>query len=180
MIEFQNSKLSIYIVAINCHGKIGIYVIVFNMKHNKSNYDGVDNDVCKLSTNQQEKYFKKCMYLAQKSDLTQKHGCIIVRNNEIISSGYNFKIKNNANAYHKLVDKYQCTYSVHAEVSTLKKIKEKKLTNCEMYVVRLGTYDGDNFQLKYSHPCETCSCQIKSFGINKVYYSINSSFNTRK
>ena len=42
-------------------------------------YDGVDEDNCKRMSNEQVKYIDKCLNLAYKSNLTQKHGCVIVR-----------------------------------------------------------------------------------------------------
>jgi tRNA(Arg) A34 adenosine deaminase TadA len=138
------------------------------MRSKNHNYDGVDIDISKKSTDLQLEFFKKCIELAHKSNLTQKHGCVIVKKNQIISCGYNFKLKNNA----KFLKRDDTdAYSVHAEISTLKKVKQIDLTNCEMYVVRIGPH----CTLKYSLPCQVCSCSIQEHGIRKVYYSINSS-----
>lgn len=159
---------------------------------NRSNYDSIDFDISKKHDLQQEKFLKKCAYLASKSVLTQKHGCIIVRRNEIISCGYNFKIRDNKyiaekegggthTSYVRPVhfndscsntDQYGCRFSVHAEISTIKKVKNMDLSNCEMYVVRIGPYSN----LKYSHPCKICSEYIEKFKIKKVYYSVNCEF----
>ena len=45
-------------------------------------YDGVDQECSKSITTEQQQYIKKCLFLAKKSNLTQKHGCVIVRNKE--------------------------------------------------------------------------------------------------
>lgn len=154
---------------------------------NRSNYDSIDFDISKIRDVQQEKFLKKCADLASKSALTQKHGCVIVHRNEIISCGYNFKIENRskykegvATSYIHPVhfndvsstDHYACGFSVHAEISTIKKVKNMDLSNCDMYVVRLGPYS--NF--KYSHPCKMCSEYIEKSRIKKVYYSVNCEF----
>ena len=158
---------------------------------NRSNYDSIDFDISRKHDIQQEKFLKRCAYLASKSALTQKHGCVIVRRNEIISCGYNFKIKDRkyisakergstTSSYISPVhfndtsntDHYGCGFSVHAEISTIKKVKNMDLSNCEMYVVRLGPYSN----LKYSHPCKICSEYIEKFRIKKVYYSVNCEF----
>ena len=158
---------------------------------NRSNYDSIDIEISKTHDVQQEKFLKKCAFLASKSALTQKHGCIIVHRNEIISCGYNFKINDNrkylsnkdegmTSSYIQPVhyndscttDHYACGFSVHAEISTIKKVKHKDLSKCDMYVVRIGPYSN----LKYSHPCKICSEYIQKFGIKKVYYSVNCKF----
>lgn len=128
-------------------------------------YDGVDHDSCRKQTFEQEKYIEKCLLLANKSDLTQKHGCVLVRNKEIISDGYNFKIANKSRKNHSI-------FSVHAEVCTLKKVKNQDLSECELYVVRLGP-PSDSSSMKYSYPCKVCLSYIDRFRIRKVYYSIN-------
>ena len=61
---------------------------VSNTAHN---YDNMDMDISKCSTLKQMEFLKKCMTLAHRSNLTQKHGCVIVLDNVIISSGYNYR-----------------------------------------------------------------------------------------
>jgi|UniRef100_A0A6C0BRD1 deoxycytidylate deaminase len=154
------------------------------MARNRSNYDLKDVDISKTCDINQAKFLKKCAYLASKSILTQKHGCVIVYKNEIISCGYNFKINNNVQYKTDLssyvtpihfqdecsTEHYACGFSVHAEISTIKKVKNKDLSKCDMYVVRIGPFS--NF--KYSHPCKICADYIKQKKIKKVYYSVNS------
>jgi tRNA(Arg) A34 adenosine deaminase TadA len=146
-------------------------------------YDGVDANICKKCTFQQSKYFQKCINLAQRSNLTQQHGCVLVQNNQIISCGYNYKTTNKRTTYETKCD---CdVFSIHAEVSTLKKVKNRNLRNCEMYIVRIGpsitqpmdkhnnNNNNNNMVLKYSLPCKMCTSYIHTYGIRKVYYSVN-------
>jgi deoxycytidylate deaminase len=149
------------------------------------NYDTKDVDTCKVHTTQQAYFLKKCFELAQRSNLTHKHGCIIVKKNEIVSSGFNFKLQN----YHTTIPTFSAStfkaranescFSVHAEVSTIKKAKKIDLRQCDMYVVRIsngsGMCDSKNATtaLRYSHPCSTCSKYISAKGIRRVYYSVN-------
>ena len=169
--------------------------------HSGPCYDGVDLELCKVMNNEQKKYMDKCLNLAHKSTLTQKHGCVIVRRKKIISCGYNFKIQNQfitnnpksqnefiSNDNSKLIqtkvndsfDNHICKnndiFSVHAEISTLKKVKNQDLSGCDLYVVRLGpTNNIKNTRelMKYSLPCKVCNSYIQMFGIKKVYYSVN-------
>ena len=144
------------------------------MKKQYNNYDQVDYDICKSSSDLQLKFFKKCISVAQRSNLTQKHGCIIVENNQIISCGYNYKLKNGSHFMKKSSSEMNEVYSIHAEIATLKKVKNKDLTKCDMYIVRIGPNNHTHCNLKYSHPCKMCSFNIQQYGIRKVYYSVNS------
>lgn len=150
-------------------------------------YDAVDIDKCVSSTNIQKDYFNTCMSIAHRSNLTHKHGCIIVKDGVIISKGYNYKLSNDSSTRYK--EDMKNMYSIHAEVSTIKKVKKKDLRNCEMYVVRIGPSTNvhepkinngfsldqkkKNYIVKYSHPCQHCSDLINQFGIRRVYYSVN-------
>ena len=82
------------------------------------NYDDVDLDICKTAKIQQQKYLSKCARIASKSNLTHKHGCIIVdkKSGEIISKGYNKNLKNHVN-----------THSLHAEIAALTSAKKSNL-----------------------------------------------------
>jgi deoxycytidylate deaminase len=107
-------------------------------------------------------YIEKAAKLALKSTMAHKHGCVLVNDDDgmIVSQGYN---RSTTIMYH--------TYSIHAEVDTLMKLKKKAnkaiLPKCIMYVVRIGPQQ----ELKYSKPCENCQKAILKYGIKSVYYS---------
>lgn len=104
-------------------------------------------------------YLAKAARVALRSTMTHRHGCIIVHSDgTILYDGYN---------HHDLPLNHK--FSIHAEIDALYKAKRQKqrLTDCEMYVVRIG-YDG----LKYSKPCPSCASEIEKCGIRKVYYSV--------
>lgn len=93
--------------------------------------------------------FKKMNRLAIKNgDIPVS--CIIVKNNEIISCGYNKKYKNN-NPFD------------HAEIIAIKKackkLKTTNLSECELYVTL--------------YPCMMCQGAIIEARIKKVYYILN-------
>lgn len=114
-----------------------------------------------------DSFYKKAMYIARKSTMRQKHGCVIVYNNkEIIAEGYNHVRNNNMEKLH----------SIHAEMEAIKKLrqimrtKDKNFVNkCKLYVVRVGV--GESC-VKQSAPCCHCSKAIISIGIQKVCYSV--------
>ena len=146
----------------------------------------------------QNGWIKKCINLALRSNLTHKHGCIVVKDDMIVSSGFNYKTCKKSD-YHSSPTRennynlpQKCIYSTHAEMAAIKGAKKKNLCNSDMYIVRIGpqccnhhfskhlySTNMDEFNnqstcyLKYSHPCETCSKLIQKSGIRRVYYSTN-------
>lgn len=113
-----------------------------------------------------ENYIERAMDLAAKSDMmNHRHGCIIVSNRgKILAEGYNHY--------------WGPFMSIHAEVDALSKIhknQKKNISQCTMYVVRIGT-DKMGTPLKYSRPCEKCTEAILKSGIRKVYYSTSLNF----
>lgn len=105
---------------------------------------------------------------ANKSNLTQKHGCVIVYNNKIIAKGYNS------------ICNFDKMKSIHAEIDALNylnrifKLKDKKLRKkCNLYVVRIKKCDDT---LKMSKPCNNCASKIVKSNIGTVYYSVNNNF----
>jgi tRNA(Arg) A34 adenosine deaminase TadA len=98
---------------------------------------------------------------AKKSNMSQKHGCVIVSKNKIIARGFNTSYMD---------------YSVHAEQDAVNKLKGKiskaDIKNCKLYVIRIGKVSMD-FPLKYSKPCPRCTRCIINAGVKTVYYSTN-------
>lgn len=125
-----------------------------------------DDTPAKAVHAKQESFLRKAANIAIRSPMTHRHGCLIVNKaGDIISEGYNHMY---VHMYHK--------FSIHAEVSCLSKLKRNRdLSDCSMYVVRIGT---DNMQnpLKYSRPCPDCTKAIIKSGIKKVYYSTSDEF----
>ncbi len=112
-----------------------------------------------------QQFMEQAIKMAKKSTMEHKHGAVIVHNNEIIATGFNYR-------------KYYMShgFSIHAEVDALTKVKGKRnlLSEAEMYVVRIGRFRPtmpDSYCMKYSKPCRECSKAIVKHGIRKVYYS---------
>lgn len=100
----------------------------------------------------------RAIMLAKKSCMTHKHGCVIMKRNEIIAEGYN-----------RRSDDMEHMYSLHSEVVALSKVKNRTngyLRDAVMIVVRVGI-DG----LKLSNPCVRCRKAIAKAGIRKIFYS---------
>ena len=118
-----------------------------------------------MCNSRQHFFMEQAVKMAKKSVMEHKHGAVIVHNNEIIATGYNYR------------QYYMCHgFSIHAEVDALTKLKGRKnlLAEAELYVARIGKYNPaapGAFCLKYSKPCRECSKAILKQGIRKVYYS---------
>lgn len=97
---------------------------------------------------------------ALRSELTQKHGAVIISDGKVICEGYNKKLSDR--------------YSVHAEVDVLIKARKKYLAilpKCELIVVRVT---GRHNCLAMSKPCARCEQLICESKIGKTHYSCSS------
>lgn len=132
----------------------------------KSTYiDGLQCVEPKVPSERQEAFLKKAAQCAFRSNMTQRHGCVIVNQaGEVVSTGYNYK------------KSYHChRFSLHAEANALNKLKRgSDLTQCEMYVVRIGNrIDEQNMpELKCSMPCALCMKAIVKSNLPRVFYSM--------
>ena len=121
-------------------------------------------------------YMKEAFIIAQKSNMINKHGCIIVDNKgNIISSGYNSALYVNKDKLKTYDKNTNIKISKHAEENALKNVNPKKLYGAKLYIVRINT-DINNLDIfKYSKPCKRCTSIIetcmKKCGLKIVYYS---------
>jgi deoxycytidylate deaminase len=109
--------------------------------------------------------FDKAINEAKKSVMNHRHGCVIVKDGEIVASGYN----------HMMDFMSHTMLSIHAECDAIRKVKNRGrryLEQCSLVVVRLGSTDEfKRHTLKNSKPCEACTKEIHKCGINRVFYS---------
>ena len=112
-------------------------------------------------------YLEIAASIAMESTMLQKHGAVIVHKKNIIASGFNY--------HHE-------TFSIHAEVAAISSLKGKEkdiLSECSLYVVRIGPSKYDN-ALKYSKPCFNCQHTILKHNIKSTYYSTNYDYDTMR
>lgn len=116
--------------------------------------------------------------------LRRRYGCIIVKNDEIIATGYNGSPRGELNCCdcyeecprkdkpHNSGDYSDCT-SVHAEQNAMLSAARKDMIGATMYLVAEEVY----FNLKGVHlwgkfkdikPCPICERMIKNAGIKEV------------
>ncbi len=121
--------------------------------------------------------------IAKKSNMRAKHGCVIVKQGKIISTGYNRTLGNNKYQSRDVSKENKISqgrYSIHAEQDALRNSDPKELEGAKLYVIRLGCTDLNPFFMN-SHPCKKCTNIINKFmekhGLKKVYYSCDNLLN---
>lgn len=105
--------------------------------------------------------------VARKSGMNHRHGAIVIHRGEIVAEGYNYEVAD-----------YKTTFSVHAEIDALSKVKhlgKSFLSECDLMVVRIGSATMED-TTKLSMPCPICKPKIEGLGIRKVYYTTNEDF----
>ena len=111
-----------------------------------------------------QQYINKCMEEAEKSTVNFKHGAIIIKNNKVVSRGYN---KYTGHQQHHL-------RTVHAEMNAIQNAG-KNCENSTLYVIRLSNLTDDG--LGCSCPCHKCAKFMKLHKIQKVVYSTGDEIN---
>ena len=117
--------------------------------------------------------------------LRRKYGAVIVKNDEIISTGYNGSPRGVINCIDcgycereinniKPGSQYEICCSVHAEQNAIISARRNQMIDSVLYLVGL---EKDNIISKYNKPCKICNRMIINAGINKVYCrNINGGF----
>ena len=104
----------------------------------------------------QEKYMEIAIKQAEKAYKKNEVpvGCVIVKNNKILTKTHNLK-----------ENKHSALY--HAELIAIKKVSKKlknwRLIDCEMYITM--------------QPCPICASAIKQSRIKKIYYGTDNKNN---
>lgn len=109
-------------------------------------------------TTKHDIYINYAKQEAEKSELVNRHGCVIVKDKKIIAYGHN-----------TIANFYSHGRSIHAEVNALRNTRGfGNLNECDMYVIRLSRLDNE---LALSRPCKSCAKVINKSGLRRVYYS---------
>jgi len=112
---------------------------------------------------------------AKKSDMNNKHGCVIIDNKgKIISTAFNRSLNITKAQFQNFNNNTKISY--HAEENALRNVDHKKLCGAKLYVIRYGIHNA-NPLLMNSKPCSKCKVIIekymKHFGLKVAYYSTN-------
>lgn len=126
-----------------------------------------------------EYYLGIARAVSKRSTCLKRHyGCVIVKNGEVISTGYNGNPRGHENCCdrgtcnrmmkpHNSGDYSDC-YSVHAEQNAMLSAARKDMINSTMYLVCEEYVDGKYIDVPLCEPCPICKRMIINAGINWV------------
>ena len=109
--------------------------------------------------------------------LRKKWGAVIVKNDEIIATGYNGAPRGRKNCidinYCKREamniprgERYEMCRSVHAEANAIISASRKDLLDSTLYMVGIETTNGE--YVKHARPCAMCKRMIINAGIKNI------------
>lgn len=117
---------------------------------------------------------------ARSTCLRRRYGCVIVKNDEIISTGYNgaprgetnccdvgICKRNEAGLSHNTGDYSECC-SVHAEQNAMLSASRNEMLGATLYLYGEEEDDQDRLILLQAEPCPICKRMIKNAGIIRV------------
>lgn len=128
-----------------------------------------------------EYYLGIARAVSKRSTCLKRHyGCVIVKNGEVISTGYNGNPRGQENCCdrgtcnrmmkpHNSGDYSDC-YSVHAEQNAMLSAARKDMIGSIMYLVceEYSIIDGEYIDVPFCEPCPICKRMICNAGIEKV------------
>lgn len=109
--------------------------------------------------------------IAKNSEMNNKHGCLIIKNGSIISTGFNkYLAPKGSPPSQTFSSKKNHTKgrSIHAEVDAINNCCRKDLNGAILLVARLDKNTGGCMN---SEPCSNCKRVINKFNFSKIYYT---------
>lgn len=117
-------------------------------------------------------YLDIALAVSKRSNCLKRHyGCIIVKNDEIIATGYNGSPRGESNCCDigmcKRLDKehnsgdYSDCFAVHAEQNAMLSASRRDMIGATLYI----TGEDDQGEIENSIPCPICSRMLSNSGI---------------
>ena len=118
-------------------------------------------------------YLNIAEVVASRSSCLKKHyGAVIVKNNEVLSSGYNGPPRGEEHCTcctkvgdDKDLGEYSTCPAVHAEQNAIISAARRDMIGSILY---LAGYRSDTYEAVAAEPCEICLRLIKNSGIDRV------------
>ena len=125
-------------------------------------------------------YVDIALSVSKRSNCLKRHyGCVIVNNDEIISTGYNGSPRGEQNCcdigHCKRLDiphnsgQYDDCHAVHAEQNALISASRKDMIGAIMYMSGEEEFLGNWQEVINASPCPICMRMIKNAGIKAIY-----------
>lgn len=141
---------------------------IFNQRVAEESFNG-KRGVINLPTNgadpsrKQKSLLNLAVRMAETSDVTHKHGAVVVRGGAVLSLGVN-RWRNR-----DLLEQsgpYNPHITTHAEMDALSRVSNPR--GVTIYVARVGK-NGDE---KFSRPCDNCTKAMIAAGVKSVVYTV--------
>ena len=122
-----------------------------------------------------EYYIEIAKAVSLRSTCLRKHyGCVIVKNGEILSTGYNNPARGEPHCGQctkcnsgKDVETYLSCPSIHAEQNALLSAARKDMIGADLYLAGYDVKSGEPIECE-AWPCEICLRLIKNAGIDRI------------
>lgn len=110
------------------------------------------------------RYLDLALRVAESSDCTQRHGCVVVKGGRVMAVGHN-KVRNNPAFVESDNEEGRGTiFSVHAEIDALSRVADPK--GAVIYIARAGKQGP-----ALSRPCDNCTTELIKAGVKAVCYT---------
>jgi dCMP deaminase len=125
-----------------------------------------------------EYYLNIAKVVSERSTCLKKHyGCVIVKNGEVISTGYNGNVRGESHCVtctkasgNGDMEEYSQCAAVHAEMNAIISASRTEMLGADLYLAGYTVKTGEPIECA-SWPCEICLRLIKNAGIARVINS---------
>lgn len=122
-----------------------------------------------------EYYIEIAKAVSLRSTCLKKHyGAVVVKNNEIVSTGYNNPPRGEAHCsectkcnHGKDISTFIDCPAVHAEMNSLLSASRNEMLDADLYLAGFDVKTGEAIECE-AWPCEICLRLIKNAGINRI------------
>ena len=126
-----------------------------------------------------EYYLNIALAVSTRSTCLRKHyGCVIVKNGEILSTGYNNPPRGEPHCWTctkcdhgKDTSTYIDCPAVHAEMNAIISASRKEMLGADLYLAGYRVTENDKLAECEAWPCEICLRLIKNAGIYRIINS---------
>jgi dCMP deaminase len=124
-----------------------------------------------------EYYLNIAKAVSERSTCLKKHyGCVVVKNGEILSTGYNGNVRGEGHCGYCTkapgngdMEEYQYCDAVHAEMNALLSASRREMLGADLYLAGYDVKRGGRTEFECeAWPCEICLRLIKNAGIDRV------------
>lgn len=132
-----------------------------------------------MRPSKEEYYLGIALAVSKRSTCLKRHyGCVIVKDDVIIATGYNGSPRGCENCCDvgvcKRLDKphnsgdYSDCHSVHAEQNAMLSASRSKMMGAELYLAGEETDGSEAYEVYNAKPCPICSKMIMNSGISRI------------